>query len=825
METKSNNKFTLKIVLSYLVLALLAIGAGYFIFSEIGGYLTSEREDRNDTKLLKTSSLLTQIYEAESLSELAFQLPTKENLTSYSNKIDSIFIKIDTLKQLTENTYQKGLLDSVQTLLLRKVTNGNDLHNLKIKGNSGNNSFDTALKELDKIEESFGTFSVENLFPNFHELSPKIQNTLSIYADLINSNTPKKEDVLADRAYVDSLLKISKNLMAKAKRKDLRAQQSLAQKEIEINRNNLVLSQQLRSIITAFEQEVIINSYNDSIQKQAALRKSIRLAGLAAIIGFIIVSIFTFLLTRDFWTVQAYRNKLEKEKKFSESLLKSREQLISTVSHDLRTPLNTILGYSELMESNGLTDKQLVYLNNVRSASQYVDRLVNDLLDFSKLEAGKIKIEKKPFNLSILIRETAESIKHIYKDVSIELLIDIDEQLNTAVLSDPLRIRQILTNLISNAFKFTEQGFVKVEANLKKEGANKLTAIIKIIDTGIGIKKEKQHLIFKEFTQAEDHTDKKYGGYGLGLTISKKLSQLLSGSLTLSSEEGKGSAFTLHLPIEISEVVVRSLHDPLDISSHPTKSISLLIIDDDPAMLHLLAEVCLTMGVKTHTYLNFDSLPKTKKLNYNMVLTDLQMPKIDGIEVLNRLQKGDYIHYKDQPVILMSGKRDLPSEDLKKAGFSQMLQKPFTKAQLMTVLNKFFPSHFETDYDENQPKIVEKESKLFNLDIISSFLAENREAMNEVLETFIKDTKNNINQLKIAMDNSDYNSINNIAHRMLPMFRQLKVETCIPELEKLEILRKENKLEETYYTKLAGASYQLVSALEEYLAKSPSYSD
>src|SRR5690606_1288317 len=172
-----------------------------------------------------------------------------------------------------------------------------------------------------------------------------------------------------------------------------------------------------------------------------------------------IVGLFTFLITRDYWKVQLYRQQLEKEKKFSESLLKSREQLISTVSHDLRTPLNTITGYSELMETTGLTDKQESYLKNVKSASHYVDNLVNDLLDFSRLEAGKIKIEKSPFILADLITETVENIREQYSRKKIVLQLDMDGRLHGPVLGDAFRVRQILSNLIGNAYKFTEEGF------------------------------------------------------------------------------------------------------------------------------------------------------------------------------------------------------------------------------------------------------------------------------------------------------------------------------------------------------------------------------
>src|SRR5690606_18917337 len=180
---------------------------------------------------------------------------------------------------------------------------------------------------------------------------------------------------------------------------------------------------------------------------------------------------------------------------------------------------------------------------------------------------------------------------------SLELIVKIDALLDNPVLGDPFRIRQILTNLIGNAYKFTNEGFIKVEARAISESNGNYQTLIQVTDSGIGIKKEKQEHIFKEFTQAEDHTDKKYGGYGLGLTISKKLTELLGGKIGLKSEAGKGSTFSLKIPFEISKVPMPI--DPKTEILPPTK-ISLLIVDDDPAMLKLLMEVCLHLGLSSY---------------------------------------------------------------------------------------------------------------------------------------------------------------------------------------------------------------------------------
>ncbi|QLG45641.1 ATP-binding response regulator [Costertonia aggregata] len=819
---KTKNKFTFKILVSYLILAGLAGLAGFFIFSEIQIYISTDTAGENDTKLLKTSALLTNMHEAESLSKLALQSRTKNNFNAYTSKIDSILTDVDSLKTLSESDYQKNLLDSLQILLRKKVANNNELRSLKVRNNA-TNSIDSAIKKLDNMEASLGIITPEMLAPNIKELPIEAQRAIRKLADFYNQNVPQDKNDLNNTKKIDSILNVSRNLLTEAKIKDFRTQRSLELKEMQVNRNDLELSQQLRNIISAFEREIIVNTYNDNVKKQSALRRSIRLAVFAALLGFVITGIFTFLINRDFWKIQTYREKLEKEKKYSESLLKSREQLISTVSHDLRTPLNTIFGYAELIENSGLTEKQKSYLKNVRSASGYVNDLVNDLLDFSKLEAGQLKVESIPFVPFHLIQETASAIKEIHKEKPIALQLEIDEKLQTTHLGDPFRIRQILNNLIGNAYKFTNKGFIKIKAWTEKRDSGIIAAYISIADSGIGIKEEKQEHIFQEFAQADDDTEKKYGGYGLGLTISKKLTELLDGSLHMKSEEDKGSTFTVQLPLQPTNAITPTTPDTLLKSG---ASLSILVIDDDTAMLQLLQEVCANSNIKAMVYSDFNDIKKEMNTPYDAVITDIQMPNINGFKVLEKLKSGLYTHYTHQPIIAMTGRRDLDMNVYTKAGFDKTIQKPFSKTTFFTVLGEFFPDSFLPKKEQNEDEIIKNESNLFNLSLISSFLDKNEDALNEILETFLIETQSNMVQLKTAIEHEDLNKINDISHKMLPMFRQLKAEDCIPILEAFEQLESifENDLKSKFYS-LKNKVTALELALRHYISTSPSYSD
>ncbi|UII74531.1 ATP-binding protein [Flagellimonas sp. HMM57] len=818
MYPKSKRRFTFKIITSYLVLGVLAFLAAFFVYSEFQDYNASQSKEEDNIKLLKTNSLLTELYEAENLSKLALQTKERGNLTAYAQKVDTIFNSIDSLKLLTTNDNQIVKLDSVQKLLQQKVYNNAELRNLKVR-NTKSAPIDSLLKKFNKMEVDMGRITPETFAPNFEQLSPETQNSIKKVVAILNKNIPSEDKDNAPTADIDSLLQLSKSLLERAKLENARIERSVIRKELQIYKADLELSQKLRSMISAFEKEIIMNAYLDNLNKEQILKRSVRLTGIAVILGLIVVSLFTFLIIRDFWKVQRYREQLEKEKKYSESLLKSREQLISTVSHDLRTPLNTIGGYTELMEHSNLGTNQQQYVRNIKSASKYVDNLVNDLLDFSKLESGKIQIEKVPFLLSHLIADTASGFEDIYHKKFIVFSSEIPEALEKPIIGDPFRVRQILTNLLGNAFKFTDKGFVKVKARVRENDSGPLVNIT-VIDSGIGIKKEQQERIFKEFAQASDSIEKKYGGYGLGLTISKKLTSLLGGTLYLESEENKGSAFTLSLPLKFSDTEITTEDTQ---HSNLKNQPSLLIFDDDETLLELLQEVCKIHHMPAKVFSNFEDAEHLDDFHYDVVLTDIQMPVVNGYEVVKRLKSGHFSHYENQPIVAMTGQRNVDKKSYLDNGFSEVLPKPFSHDALLNTLNTIldYGNQHTPEHSLNE-NTVQSNSKLFSLEIISSFL-DSPKSVYEVLESFLEDTHDNLYRLSIAVENLNYDEIKSISHKMLPMFRQLKVESAIPILEKLEHLSYDATHKKTIrrFEKLKLSILNLETAIHAFLPTLP----
>ncbi|WP_051947183.1 hybrid sensor histidine kinase/response regulator [Muricauda sp. MAR_2010_75] len=820
MDHKSKGKFTLKIISSYVVLGVLALLAAGFIYSEFKNYAASQNKEDDSLKLVKTNVLLTNLYEAENLSKLALQTKKPGDLKAYAQKVDSIDALIDSLKPLIDNVTgtQVAKLDSVQKLLQQKVYNSAELRKLKVE-NENSASIDSILQAFHKMEVDMGRITPETFVPNFDVLSPEKQKFIREYVAILNKNIPDHNGT-TNAKNIDSILQVSKSILNKAKVENAAIERSMFQKELQIYRTDLELSQKMRSIISTFERDIVQKAFRDNLNQQQILRRSTRLAGGAIILGLLIVILFTFLISQDFWKIQRYRDQLEQEKKNSESILKSREQLITTVSHDLRTPLNTISGYSDLMEHSGLNEKQQKYLKNVKSASGYVENLVNDLLDFSKLEAGKIHLERIPFVLSNLIEETALHFKEVHSKKEVELQLEIAEELERPIISDPFRIRQILTNIIGNAFKFTHEGFIKILASVE-ENKQGPWVTIKVEDTGIGIEKKKQEFIFKEFTQAENNTtEKKYGGYGLGLTISKKLTALLHGNLTLESEKNVGSTFTISLPLEFSSKTIKKQD-----TKKPSfqNRLSLLILDDDENMLGLLEEICHVNQIEVQSFSHYSKLIEMSPKGYDAILTDIQMPEIDGFGVLEKLKQNNVPNYKGQPVIAMTGQKVKDKTPYIEAGFMGVLQKPFSSESLLDILSKIYGYMVSnTNANPLQETIPKPNTNLFNTEGIAAFLESNH-AVREVLEVFMENTLKNMELLTLAVEQNDADELRSISHKMLPMFRQLEIHEIIPILQRLEQLNGDAQSKSVFSDlgQLKKVISKLENAIMEYLAILP----
>ncbi|MCD9576152.1 ATP-binding response regulator [Flavobacterium soyae] len=810
MESKKSYT-ALKVLFSYVALLALVVTVGWFLYSENVVY--NKLEDKiaqEKTKILRVSKLFSNVYKTESLARKTIQTNSENDFKSYVIETDSLKARIDTLKQIVTTEYQKTLLDSVTYLLSEKTENIRQLKTIKNKAED-EVSVNNAIDEITKMEFNLRKLELQDFTKNPNELGSYQRNVLQKYVDYLNQNIPDDSTNTLSKKASDSILANSKKLLSNVKLKAEKKKETLNFEENKLLKNEIAISEQLRKVLRIIEREIIINSIKNNSLKEKSLKKVNEIVTASAIIGLILTIFFSILIVSDYSKSQLYKKQLEIANFKTKNLLKSREQLISTVSHDLKTPLSTIVGYSELLGNSDINTKQSYFVKNIKNSSEYITQLVQDLLDFSRIEAGKITIEKVPFFLPEIIEDTAKNIQTVYKQKNIDLIINVDEKLNTKIVGDPFRLKQILTNIIGNAYKFTEEGHIKISSYATE---NENFYVITITDTGIGIEKGNQKLVFEEFAQANENIEKKYGGTGLGLAICQKIVSLLGGKISLESTFGKGSTFEIKIPLvfDHSEITVEEIKRNI---AENTNKQTFIVIDDDINLLNLTSGV---LRQEEHQVLSFNSAVKAleaiQDTNFDFVITDIQMPEMDGFMFLKNLRNSEKGTYKNQPVIALTGRTDLDAAVYTEAGFTTVVNKPYSPKILLETIQHILDN-------DTLPKVkintVEEtaSSQLYTLDTLKEFLHNDRNALNDVLKAFIISSNENLELLENAVNEKNIPEINSIAHRIAPMFRQIEARDIGTILKTLE----QNNLEisdlKDIYAALKAKTNKLFAALEQ----------
>ncbi|SHJ32682.1 hybrid sensor histidine kinase/response regulator [Aquimarina spongiae] len=766
---------TYKIIAGYLLAGLLAVTAFWVIYQQLNNYTqTAEMENYNNEKLFLVGEAITGLYEAESLTRNIVQTYDTNKFKIYKIKIDTILNTIDKVSQISDDTLQTQKIDSIESLIDRKNKNLEEL--IKIyKQRKQKGLYETAIDELKKVNKSFGGYEdYDKRFKNYDERTKRALIDILEYTKKDNAKRLTNQTV-------DSLATSVKQVLAELERRDQKYKREISVKENNLLKNDQVITKQLRDLLAAIER-------NERNQYRARLEASNRILNntsniimIIAVISVLIAIIFLFLITKDISKSQKYRNELESEKAYTESLLKTRESLINTVTHDLRSPLNTVIGYSDLLERTGLSNKQKHYLGHLKKSSDYILHLVNDLLDLSKLEAGKMIIEELPFSPEKLIENTISSVIPVNDKKNLDIQIITDDLLKKQYISDPFRIKQVLTNLLHNAYKFTDEGSIVVESTVIENGLSEKQLVIAVKDTGIGITAEQQQVIFEEFSQGDDDTEKKFGGFGLGLSITKKIIQLLNGKITLKSEPEEGSVFTIYIPIKQSNSLIPEEEtEVLEIQNFSNKKV--LIVDDDPSQLSLTSEVATLAGLTYDVCENgLEAVALLEKNDYDLVLTDIQMPKMDGFVLIKTIK--EELKKENLPVIALSGRTDTSVSEYQDAGFSGNLRKPYAPKELIDLIARILNVDL-IEYENEMPNLLDSEE--YSLNDLMLFAHGDSDSLYAILDTFYESTVDNIKDLKTMVSKKNINQIKKIAHKMLPMFKQIKAKEVVPVLTRLE---------------------------------------
>ena len=843
MSAKEFSSVKIKVIAAFSLLALGLMTAIYFSVNSFNQISASvEILAQPDQKSMHLNQLLTDVSEAESQIRAYSLTHEKQYLRNYEKQLSQVFGKLDTLRTLTAyQPRQRKRIDSIGLLMQEKIAGLNEFMELKVM--TDNQTFSAkALRRLNdstkepvkinkalkttekKTEENLPTIpkvSIEpvekkgfitRLFSNKNRKVIKMEE--SDEKMLTTTRTEVSIDtIVISQPAADTIMKNVRQILKEVQQEEKVNRRQLTSQELGMLQKDQAIMDQIRKMIKELDREEAVASVLNARKARNVANRSSVIIFMISCAGLLMSLVFMVLIVKDITRSNYYKKSLEIARQRSENLRQIKEQFLANMSHEIRTPLNAIIGFSEQLRKSPLPPQQKEQVKAISSSSDFLLAIVTDILDLSKIEAGQLRFEKKDFELRSLIEETCYVTQSKAQGKDIKLVKDFPEG-DFFLLGDPFRLQQILYNLLSNAFKFTEEGEVKIHFTAKDNGFGKYVVNIQVQDTGIGINADQLPYIFENFSQADESITRKYGGTGLGLSITKKLVDLQGGQIIVNSEKGKGSCFSISIPYQAGDekMALENAREEEETPDARWKGKKVLLVDDDAINALLLKTVLRKWGIKTEEAANgFDALEKMKSHQFELVLSDINMPGMSGLELVKeiRLLQEEKARVPVVAVTANAMRKDLKSYMQK--GMDAYLVKPYTEKDLIRLLASVWNGddagedagslaeipEAEKEVKEKQAIIAERagavtfeedpeQEEPYNLGIFNKFAAGDSQAFLLLLQSFLENTAENRALLHSLHQQEDYANLSELAHKMYPTFKHLEANEVAKRLKELE---------------------------------------
>jgi len=775
------------VILGYCILLVLAIAGIVTIYMEvIKSHEQSQENSSLKRELIDLSNTLTTMYQSEGTASLLSFADEDKNLKlEYDSLTNRVFDQIDSLRITSTDSIINSSIDSLSSLLMQKRKYALEMFELMSNINknvvkeftkrtiiSGGDT--NKLKDLlvnvtqDREDTAHIVAEKKGLFQRVRAAIKSNNDTLTQISKSSVSETKNLIIPLLSDTIIDFINQIDKN--AKTKNSKIAHQLLTRQHELYIIKE--LAGTQINKIMEAMKNREYQANMDIMKENNESLKRSTMLVAIVGVSALLVAIFFMSWTVQSLNKAQRLQKSIQEANKQAENLLASREQLIYTITHDIKAPISSIIGFLDLLREDVFSQKQQYYLNNMHSSASHILDLVRNLLDFHSIEKVQPQLTAVAFSPASLIQNIYESFLPLAqkKELAFELNSSLEEA--KTFLSDPYYIRQIVNNLLSNAIKFTQRkGKIFLISSLEDQNQWKIS----VHDNGQGIDSADLPKIYEEFVRLST-TGENEEGTGLGLSISKQLATLLGGTIEVESQKGMGSVFTLIIPLAaVTEIP--------DLQSDTTTDISsgrILFVDDDRVQLNLISEL---MKREELPYIccssAYEALNLLRGKPVDVIFTDIHIPDMEGFELLKRIRNMDFPQAATVPIIALSADSHRTESDVKAAGFNEFLAKPFSVKHLLDVIEKYtsFKRKSDRTYPENEGTEWQR---------VMNLVADDSEAAAKIIDSFTEETNKDKATLESAFQRDDKDAIKQISHKMLTLMRVISAHDVVSILTEFE---------------------------------------
>jgi signal transduction histidine kinase/DNA-binding NarL/FixJ family response regulator/HPt (histidine-containing phosphotransfer) domain-containing protein len=768
--------FKIKIISIILIILVTVIIAGVFSYKGLKEIILNvSQSSKPEIKLGILKQILSDNLDAESSIKSYNLTHNSKYLIPFYKSALTNDENIENLKlMVADNKEQKILLERMISVMDEKYEVLNELLSLHTDEN--------IIKELTKLSNKIETKKL--LLKNDTESTKQVlkEDKRNFFQKIFGKKNKAKQNS-------DSLLQLSKKNKAlnntnqiqhtikdeieKVNKKHLEELKIRKDEEFNLTSKNEALMNEIRSIVSGIEniEKKIIALKIEKASLEA--KKTTLLVGIFCIAACLLLLVVSFVIFNYIQKNNSYERALKEAKNQAEMMAHSKEIFLANMSHEIRTPLNAIMGFTQQVLQSDLNNEQREQLNIIKKSTDHLLHIVNDILDYSKIQSGKFNFESIHFNPNEILTEVITLSSPFLKNKKVKLTYDVDES-DTILKGDPGRLKQIMLNLLSNAIKFTEKGDIHTSIQLEKIDPESFLLCLIVRDTGIGIPQNKIKEVFQEFQQASDYTFFKYGGTGLGLPITKKLIELQDGTIEIKSKEGAGTEITVQIPYVAG--ILGKINTKEEFALDPTllNNVKALIADDNDYNRKLLYTILKKWNMLVKEVSNGkEAVNEVINNQYDIVLMDARMPEMSGIEASQKIRSlNDPIKSKTPIIALTAVTSPEKIQNCKEAGMNDFISKPFKEEDLFNSIHSLISGSQISGSTKNSLKkpdiLPDNIEGQFNLNELLDLCNGNKEFYVEMLGVFIQTIQDSINGMEKAMKEGNYKEVAGYAHKIAP---------------------------------------------------------